>query len=158
MPSCNGIICDVMSGAPDTTLELLHRDWRNMRPWRKARGERSWPSLKKARGREIKKCKKSNAGQGKHHPILLLSFSCVAGSWPLKIPTVVKPACLLGPGNSAAWLSVQFCICAIVLPSPAPVPAPFLCLVGDSLPGTAAITRHSLSKRRVFTGNAHPWC
>lgn len=67
-PSCNGIICDAMSGAPNTTLELLHRDWRNMRPWRKARGERSWPSLEKARGREAQRLQEIKRWAGEASP------------------------------------------------------------------------------------------
>lgn len=142
---------------PNTILGLLSHDQRNTQPRRKPRVERSQAPFKAATGKEARRMwklwqprpgKKQNAGQGcgtgeasfSSPAWLLRSFSCVAGSWPLKILAVVTPSCLLGPGNSSERLSVQFFICAIVPASPGPVPAPFLCWIGDNLSGAMAIT------------------
>lgn len=133
MPSCEATNCHAISKAFGTTLEMVSCNQRN-----KAKG-RTIPGAFQG-SKQAKRCRGSGSSsppslEERNHwageasltspACLLLSSSCVAGSWPLKILTVVMLACLLGPGNSSEQLSVHFFISACLTraqPSPLSVP------------------------------------
>ena len=141
-------------GEPPTSLGLLSQ--RSTQPRQKPRGGQSLSGQRQAkrhggRGNSLMPaalaCEGTKCWAGIWDRGSIAQFSCLSAAFLLlrcrQLASKNTRCChAVLPVRARKQLSVQFFTHAVMLPLPGLSPAAFLCLVGDSLSGTTAITRH----------------